>query len=221
MDAYLPSTKYLDYDHPMVAGYAAEAATGAHNDRERAVKLYYAVRDDIRYEPYGIDLSPTGMTASSCLEKRRGFCVAKSVLLAAAGRAVGIPTRLGFADVRNHLATERLLAAMGTDLFAYHGYMEFHLNGAWVKATPAFNLALCEKFGVLPLEFDGHTDSLFHPHDRAGMPHMEYVRDHGTFADLPLDLLTLEYLKLYPGLFETAIEGDFAAEAEAEHRAES
>jgi transglutaminase-like putative cysteine protease len=218
MNRYLRPTRYLDSDHPSVASYAQAAASGGRSDRERAVRLYYAVRDDIRYEPYGIDLSPEGMTASACLDRRGGFCVAKAVLLAAAGRAVGIPTRLGFVDVRNHLATERLRSAMGTDLFAYHGFMEFYLDGSWLKATPAFNLSLCEKFGVLPLEFDGKTDSLFHPYDREGRRHMEYVQERGAFDDLPLDLLTSEYSEMYPGLFERTVDGDFAAEAEAERR---
>ena len=119
------------------------------------------------------------------LRRERDFCIPKAVLLAALARARGIPARLGFADVRNHLATPRLLQAMGTDLFIYHGYTELHLEGKWVKATPAFNLGLCEKAGVKPLEFDGRSDSVFHQYDRSGRRHMEYVRDHGSYADLP------------------------------------
>ena len=40
---------------------------------------------------------------------------------------------------------------MGTDLFAFHGFNEFFLDDTWVKATPAFNLSLCEKFGLRPV----------------------------------------------------------------------
>ena len=134
----------------------------------------------------------------------------------------GIPSRLAFADVRNHLATKRLLKLLGTDIFVYHGYTELWINGSWVKATPTFNLSLCEKFGVLPLGFDGVHDSVLQPFDRSGRRHMEYVRSRGWFADLLFALLEAEYAAVYPDLFSTSldsadgIDGDFEQEAEAE-----
>src|SRR5690606_31207041 len=128
-------------------------------------KLYYIVRDRFLYDPYSVDLSDEGMRASTVIARGRGYCVTKAALMAAAARAAGIPARLGFADVRNHLATKRLLDMLGTDIFYYHGYVELWLDGKWVKATPAFNIELCDKFRVRPLEFDGRTDSIFHPYD--------------------------------------------------------
>jgi transglutaminase-like putative cysteine protease len=148
----------------------------------------------------------------------RGYCVAKAVVLAAAARATGIPARLGFADVRNHLATERLRRMMGTDIFYYHGFTELHLEGKWVKATPAFNIELCHKFGVLPLEFDGRSDSIFHPFDASHRRHMEYVNDRGSRVDLPFDELREAMARYYPRLSSAEIKGDFHAEAEAEGR---
>src|SRR5574341_322846 len=65
----------------------------------------------------------------------------------AVARVVGIPARVGYADVRNHLSTPKLRELVGGDLFVWHGYAELHLEGRWVKATPAFNLTLCERFG--------------------------------------------------------------------------
>jgi transglutaminase-like putative cysteine protease len=197
MDRHLLPTALLDSDHPMVASFAAQHAAGG-CDRERAVALYYAVRDGIRYDPYRIDLSVPGMRASTTLAHGYGWCVPKATLLAAACRAAGIPARLGFADVRNHLATERLRQVMGTDVFHWHGYTEILIDGEWRKATPAFNLELCERFGLLPLEFDGRSDSLYHPFDRQGHRHMEYVADHGSFDDVPLERITSDLIRLYP-----------------------
>ena len=196
-NTYLQSSLMVDSGHSAVIGFALHAVEGITGEREKAVALYYAVRDEIRYDPYHVDVSVEGLKASACLEKGFGFCVTKAALLAAAGRAVGIPSRLGFADVRNHLSSERLRQMMGTNLFVYHGYTEFLLDGRWVKATPAFNLALCEKAGIQPLEFDGHTDSIFHPLDNAGRQHMEYVRERGSFADIPRDELIDEWRKVY------------------------
>jgi transglutaminase-like putative cysteine protease len=139
------------------------------------------------------------MKASTVLAIGVGWCVPKAALLAAACRAVGIPARLGYADVRNHLATERMRQAMQTDLFIWHGYTELWLGSAWRKATPAFNIELCERFGLLPLEFNGEDDSIYHPFDRAGNRHMEYVRQHGSFDDMPLTRIVADFVKTYPG----------------------
>ncbi|MDP2369533.1 transglutaminase-like domain-containing protein, partial [Rhodoferax sp.] len=181
----LEPTALIDSDHPAVQAFVHTHVSGA-CDRERAVSLFYAVRDGFRYDPYRVDLSPEGMKASTVLVSGYGWCVSKATLLAAACRAVGIPARLGFADVRNHLSTERLRQMMKTDVFAWHGYTDIWLDGAWRKATPAFNRSLCDKFGLLPLEFDGVNDSIYHPFDKSGQRHMEYVRQRGVFNDLPL-----------------------------------
>jgi transglutaminase-like putative cysteine protease len=203
--AHLQPTGFLDADHPSVVDFARTVAAASTGAVARAVALYYAVRDGIRYDPKHIDLRPAAMRASSVLARRSGFCVAKAVLLAAAGRAVGIPARLGFADVRNHLTTDHMRRAMGTDLFVFHGYAELYLEGRWVKATPAFNRTLCERFDVAPLEFDGRHDSLFQQADRQGHRYMEYVRDRGPYDDLPLDEMLAAFTEHYPALMTGAV----------------
>jgi transglutaminase-like putative cysteine protease len=217
-DGTLAPTRLIDSDHPSVVEFAARHGCGA-GDRERAVSLYYAVRDGFRYDPYRIDLSTDGMKASTVLAVGHGWCVTKSALLAAACRAAGIPARVGFADVRNHLATERMREIMQTDLFYWHGYAELLIEGNWRKATPAFNLGLCERFGLLPLEFDGQSDSLYHPFDRHGHRHMEYVTQRGTFDDVPLAAMTSDFARLYPnwrGHRAGPQQGDFLADVARE-----
>jgi len=202
---YLRPTRFIDSDHPSVIGFAQRVAGGETGDLKRAISLYYAVRDEFRYDPYRIDLRPEAMRASATLARGYGFCIAKSVLLAAAARVHGIPARLGFADVRNHLTTERLRRSMATDVFVYHGYAELLLDGRWVKATPAFNRSLCERFGVATLEFDGVNDAVFQAFDRAGNRHMEYLRDHGRYADLPLEELRQAFETAYPKLMSGGV----------------
>jgi transglutaminase-like putative cysteine protease len=195
--ATLASTALIDSDHPSVVAFAREHAQGT-TDRERAVALHDAVRDGFRYDPYQVDLSTEGMRASSVIERGIGWCVPKAALLAAACRAIGIPARLGYADVRNHLSTERMRRTMQTDLFIWHGYTDLWIDGAWRKATPAFNRELCERFGLLPLTFNGHDDSIYHPYDRAGNRHMEYVHQRGSFDDMPLADIVEDFARLYP-----------------------
>jgi transglutaminase-like putative cysteine protease len=197
---FLAPTAFVDSDAPGVIAFAREVCGGQTDAGAKAVRLYYAVRDRIAYTPYGDFLSPETYRASACLARGAGFCVAKAALLAATARAAGIPARVGFADVRNHLSTPRLRALMGGDVFYYHGYAEVYLGGGWLKATPAFDRGLCERFGVQPLEFDGQADSLFHPYDRNGRRHMEYLRDRGAQADVPAAAIMATFERAYPNL---------------------
>ena len=220
MEKYLSPTYYIESEHPEVISFANQNVKKNQTDLEKAVSLYYAVRDGIRYNPYSIEPVKESMKASSVLKKGYGYCVAKAVLLAACARSQQIPARLGFADVQNHLNTEKLKKLMGTDTFFYHGFTELFLNNQWVKATPAFNIDLCNNFNVKPLEFDGTKDSIFHPFDKSGNKHMEYVKDHGSFADLPWDTILDSMKKAYPKYFENIERGlkDFSDEALKENK---
>jgi transglutaminase-like putative cysteine protease len=193
---------FVDSDAPAVVAFARGATAGRVEPRARAVALYYAVRDSVTYTPYCDFRSLETYRASAVLARGAGFCVGKAALLAAVARAEGIPARLRFADVRNHLCTPRLRALVGGDVFYYHGLVELELDRRWVKATPAFDLSLCERFGVLPLEFDGREDSVFQPYDRAGRRHMEYVRDRGVHADVPVADILATFEREYPRLVE-------------------
>ena len=221
--ACLCPTFFIDSDNPVVAGYAERICgrKGATSDKEKAIRLYYAVRDEIRYDPYDLQYSTGALKASAVIAKGSGYCVAKAVVLAAVARQQGVPARLGFADVRNHLSTARLREVMGTDLFIYHGYTELLIEGRWVKATPAFNLSLCQRFQVRPLDFDGEHDSIFHEFTTEGERHMEYVKDHGSFSDLPFEEIFAAYRRQYPRMFAAngvVNRGDFHKEAAAERK---
>ncbi|MBS4729309.1 transglutaminase domain-containing protein [Mycobacterium sp. SM1] len=169
----------------------------------RARRLFLAVRDNIWYDPYSADDDADHYRASYIASVTRAYCVPKAVLLTAAARAAGIPARLGFADVRNHLQTDTLRTRMGgTDVFVYHGYAELFVNSRWVKATPAFNAELCARFGVPPIAFDGEHDALLHPYDAEGRQHMEYLHDRGWYADLPFAEIISELRQRYGALLQ-------------------
>lgn len=196
-EEYLVPTYFVDSDSPIITAFAKEAVKGAVTPAEKAIKLYYAVRDGIYYDPYRIDGTRESFKASVTLSKGHGYCVTKAIVLAAVARAEGIPCKLHFADVRNHLTTERLKKLMQTDVFFYHGYNDLFLEGKWVKVTPTFNISLCEKFKVKPLDFDGINDAVFHPFDLKGRRHMEYIKDHGSFADVPYDAIINTFMTCY------------------------
>lgn len=200
MEQYLKPTEFLDSDNGAVRAYAERHTRDARTDLDRAVNLYYAVRDDFQYDPYVLDLRRHAMKASALLAKTRGYCVEKALLLAASARAVGIPSRLSFYIVRNHIATERLAKALEKDYLVFHGAAEIYLDGKWVKATPAFNKRLCDFLGVDPIEFDGRSDAIFQEYDRTGNVFMEYLHDYGAFDDMPYEMFLVELDKHYPHL---------------------
>ncbi|TCO60579.1 transglutaminase-like domain-containing protein [Actinocrispum wychmicini] len=217
----LAETEFLDHQSVEVSDFVARVTGGMISATEKAVALYRAVRDGVHYEVYGADLSRTGVRASSVLRRGSGMCVHKSVLYAAALRAVGVPSRLVLTDVRNHLASDRLRDLIGGDVFRFHCLVSAYVDGQWVKATPVFNRTLCRLYRIATLEFDGTQDSLHHPFDLRGRRHMEFLHTHGEFADLPYDLLLSGLRAAHPRIFATAdtfTTGSLVADApELEH----
>ncbi|MGF1834706.1 transglutaminase-like domain-containing protein [Photobacterium sanguinicancri] len=198
MDMYLKPTEYFDYQNKYIQVFA-ENVEGT-SLTEKAISIYYLVRDTIKYNPYTLKDGVTSLKASYCLENHQAYCIPKSALMIALCRYHGIPARLGLADVINHLSSPKLIEWLKTDYFAMHGYVEVYLEGKWVKATPVFDQELCTKFGVYPLDFDGKSDSILQANTTDGKKHMEYVKQHGTFEDMPVALILQTVKKVYPHL---------------------
>jgi transglutaminase-like putative cysteine protease len=209
------ASEFLDVASPAVAAFVERAVPSGTDQRTQAVALYYAVRDKIRYDVYGVDLSRAGMRASYILQSRVGFCIHKAIVYVTAARYLGIPCRLGFSDVRNHLSTGRLRDLVGGDVFCYHARAEVCLDGRWVKLTPVFNASLCRLFGVPALDFDGYHDSISQPFDASGEQRLQTLRDHGTFEDFPyaecVGVLQARHPKLFASFQRTGA-GDLSRE---------
>jgi transglutaminase-like putative cysteine protease len=207
LDPSEKATEFLDYDSAVVRDFVAANLPDKDDltEIERACLLYYAVRDSIKYEVYGVELSRHGLRASSVIKAGKGFCVHKSIVYAAAVRSVGIPSRIVYGDVRNHLASDRLRELVGGDVFCYHSLTSLYLEGKWVKATPVFNKLLCRLYGIKPLDFDGRTDSLYHPYDELGRRHMEFLRMHGEFDDVPYPKVISGIKQAHPRLFASSL----------------
>jgi transglutaminase-like putative cysteine protease len=213
---FLTAGTFIDSDSPQVIAFAKQATVREPDSHTAILRLYSAVRDGIVYDPYVNFADPTNYRASGVLTASRAFCIGKAALLAASARVIGVPARVGYADVRNHLTSPRFYEKIKTDTFIWHSYTELYLSGRWLKATPAFDRALCARLGLKPLEFDGHSDSLLHPFDQAGRRHMEYLHDRGSFSDVPFDTIQVDFLSKYPSLMSgDGLAGDFRSEAVA------
>jgi transglutaminase-like putative cysteine protease len=203
MQKYLEPTYFLDFDNANVQAFAEENTQKNQTQKENAIQLYYAVRDGFRYNPFVLDLRKEGLKASSLLKKKSGYCIEKALLLAATARYVGIPSRLSFYIVANHIATGKIEQVLKTNKLVFHGATEFYLDDKWLKVTPAFDARLCHYLGVATLEFDGIEDAIFQQFDEQGNVFMEYLDDYGNFSDMPYDLAIGEFIKHYPHIFES------------------
>jgi len=190
MERYLQCTYTVDCEEKSIEEKSQMLTIGQETMIEKAKALFYFVRDQIKYNPYVPLYTLEDNKASITLKRGEGYCVQKAILLVALARASGIPAKLGFADIRNYILTKKLADAMkGKNLFIYHGYVAFYLDGKWVKATPAFDLKMCKKNRIIPVEFDGKSDAQLHRYNQEGKLHIEYVRDHGYYDDLPWEKL--------------------------------
>lgn len=196
---YLCETRFMDTGTASVRQFAERAIDGETSAIGKAVRLFYAVRDAIRYDPFSMRLDPSGYVASHVLAAGFGYCIPKAILLVAASRVAGIPAAIGLSDVVNHLVTEKLKARLGgKTYFMHHGYAVLFLEGAWVKAAPAFNIELCDRFGVRPTEFDGRSNAVLQEFDARDRRHMEYVKDHGIWSDFPYERVAADFRAFYP-----------------------
>jgi transglutaminase-like putative cysteine protease len=190
LEKYLKYTEIIDCDTGAIGDKARAVTRGLETDRERAVALFYFVRDEIRHNPYAPTQAPADHKASVTLRRGSGQCQHKSALLVALARAAGIPARPGYVDIRDHLLSEKFRAMIGGDnLLIQHGYAELYVDGRWLHVSPAYGRATCEQSGFVPVEFDGTGDAKDSPRSADGRPHIEHVKDHGHFEDFPWEFI--------------------------------
>jgi len=198
---FLKPTYFVDSDSKIVQSKATNLTTKAMTDAEKAIELFYYTRDEILYDPYDSLVSRKARyKASKTITEKKGWCIQKAVVLAALARAVGIPSRLHFADIQNHQTPEKLKKRNGNDVFIYHGYTDLFLNGKWIKATPAFNKSLCDKFGFKTVEFNGINDGILPSTTINGERYVEYLKDRGTDYDLPYKKMWITMINYYSNL---------------------
>jgi transglutaminase-like putative cysteine protease len=197
MEDYLKPTATIDCGNQLIREKAWDLTKRANDTPAKARNLFYWVRDEIKYNPF-VPLEVFGSyRATETVRRGEGSCIEKAAVLAGLARAVGIPARLHFADIRNHLVSSRLLEVMRTNLISYHGYSELHIGGKWVKATPAFDLAMCQEKRIVPVEFDGQHHALLHSRNSDGKLHIEYVQDLGHSIDVPVEEILAAWMRHY------------------------
>jgi transglutaminase-like putative cysteine protease len=184
---YLGPTFFIDCDEDIIKNKARELTLNLNGMLEKAQRIFYFVRDDIRYNVYSPRPTEEYFKASKVLANAEGYCVQKALLLVALARAADIPARLRFAEIRIHHTAKSIAEKRGTNVFSYHGLADLYIDGHWIKATPTYDLGYCSKVGIAPVEFDGKSDALLPLFTLDGRLNIEYIQDRGFFDDLPLD----------------------------------
>ncbi|MFW9772457.1 MAG: transglutaminase family protein [Candidatus Thorarchaeota archaeon] len=186
---YLQPSEFFDFNKKIVKNQVKKIINGLDTVKEKAIALFYWVRNEIKYNMATyLPNSKSHFKASVTLRRRNGFCVSKSILLSSFARAIGIPARIHLVDLINHKVSHKVIEFMGHNVMYYHGYSEFYLDRKWLKLTPSFDKATAIKGGFLPMvEFDGESDAVFPPYDNEGNLFGEYIKDRGIHADLPLE----------------------------------
>lgn len=187
LDVCLRATPTIDSDHIKIIETAQQVTYGSDDNMERAVRLFYFVRDSIKYNVYMISVFEDDFKASRVLGWGKGYCVQKAVLLTALARAVGIPSRLVFAKIKNHRLPPHVFDFTGTDTFPRHGYNQFFLNRKWVNAAATFDRKLCENNSLPAVEFNGKEDAVLPNRDLQGRPYITYLEKFSPTADLPFE----------------------------------
>lgn len=195
-DKYLKCTEIIDCDTEAIKDKAKELTKGLKSDKEKAITLYYFVRDEIKHNAYAPLYDINRYKASVTLKERNGFCQQKAILLIALARSIGMPARLGFVDVYDHRLSESFKQMIGgVNKFPFHGFAELYVNGKWLHVSPAYDLATCKRKGFIPVEFDGEHDAKDSPRNVKGEPHIEHVEYHGPYEDFPWDEVKDYYRK--------------------------
>ena len=191
----------FDHSNPIVRSFTENIINGISDSKERAIALYYSIRDGIQYYPYEIHLFDSETKASKIIERGRGHCIDKAIVYVSCLRLIGIPAKIGLSKVINHIGTERMERILLSNVLTPHGYVEMNINGRWVKATPAFNEILCRFLNVSALDFNANEDSLFQEYDQGGNKFMQYIEDYGSFDEFPAELIVELLEEHYPHLF--------------------
>jgi transglutaminase-like putative cysteine protease len=153
LDDYLAADEVVDWKQPAVQAKAEAIVTGVTGDIEKARLLFEWVRDEI---PHSKDIESDLVTcsASEVLSAGTGICYAKSHLLTAFLRGVGIPAGFCYQVLKRDPPLEGLVL---------HG-----LNGVflpslekWIRVDPRGNT------GDIDAQFSVETEQLAFPMEPA------------------------------------------------------
>ena len=184
-DRFLAPSKLCDADHPAIEEKALSLGRACASQREKAIRIYHFVRDEILYQ-----MCPFSDAASDTLASKRGHCYQKANLQIALLRALAIPAgfitqRIDPGVLRPFLSDEAM-ALLGGRMA--HAYGCAFLDDRWVGADATFDKPLLD-FALgdhwqMQQSWDGARDVTLPAHLLIGRPSEPRAALYGP-ADLP------------------------------------
>ena len=148
LEPFLSANVYLDSDDLLIQKLAKQGKGKAKTPKEIANKLTKFVFRYMSNKNYEVGFA----TASEVARKKAGDCTEHSVLLAALGRALAIPSRVVTGLVYADEFEDQ------KDVLVYHMWTQFYMDDQWVNLDSALGLVKCPAdritFSVDSLEED-------------------------------------------------------------------
>mgnify|MGYP005619845855 CR=1 FL=1 len=197
---YLKATRLINADDDAIVAKKRELTRGIDDPNEKARRIFYFVRDQIRYV-FRTGASERAYRASMILNQGRGFCTQKAILFCSLARSCGIPAGIYFFDIADHTLPQNVRQLLGSNILFWHGVTALSLNGNWFRFDATLDRKLVEKNKLISVEFDPNRDCLMSSITQNGTPHIEYIRDHGMVADVSFQQISDRFQQSYPHLF--------------------
>lgn len=126
IEAFLPATEIVDFDHPLIQDYLQSSPAAGRSEDEIVKETFEFVRDEVAHS-WDIQSDRITAKASDVLKYREGICYAKSHLLAALLRGMGIPTGFCYQKL--------VLFDTPAEGYAVHGLNTVYLSGhrKWIR----------------------------------------------------------------------------------------
>jgi len=181
MEDFLKETEYCDFSHSKIKSVSQKITENLKDDREKAVAIFYWVRDEIYYR-----VGLWNQKASKTLEEKKGTCTNSANLFIALCRSVGIPAGYYVLRVKGQqyfgpIVPKLLKKTISKE--SVHIHAGVYLNNKWVKCDPSDDFEISQKTSHLNpqsklIEWDGKKDAVLN------LEHEHIIKEEGPLANI-------------------------------------
>lgn len=78
MQQYIQNDAYFNQKHSEINNWLKNVK--GHDDRTKAISIYYLVRDGIKYDPFTLLDGAKSLSSDYCLDNKAAYCIPKASL---------------------------------------------------------------------------------------------------------------------------------------------
>jgi len=189
LEEYVKPTYFADSNSKEIQDSLAEILNGVKTPKEAAIKIYYFVRDEIKFATGDV-----GLKASQTLKIKKGPSLLKGSLAIAMFRGAGIPARYRLIDADEKKVKGivdnvsyflfPLYRKLAPDHIILHIIPQVYLNDQWLNADPLFDKGFFDGLKNKNVEVLGNVKSIDWDGTTNISPQEYFVKKEiGTFAN--------------------------------------